>query len=205
MGKLIDLTGQKFGRLTVIKRNANDKKWNAQWICKCDCGKEIIMIANHLKRGVAKSCGCVERNTSPHRTHGMTNTRLYSIWRNMKTRCYNKKSQDCKYYGGLGITICQEWLEDFEKFYNWAYNNGYNENLSIDRIDNTKGYSPDNCRWETKIIQSQNRRNVYFITYNGKTQILKEWANEIGITPVALMYRIKKYGEEKALSAKKQE
>ena len=157
--KLIDLTGFKFGRLTVIERAATVNK-HTMWLCKCDCGKEIIVDAYNIKTGHTLSCGCLqrERTSKANTIHGKRITRLYRIWVCMKNRCYQQSYHAFKHYGGRGITVCGEWLNDFQAFYEWSMANGYKENLTIDRIDNDKGYSPSNCRWVTMKEQNKNKR-----------------------------------------------
>ena len=123
--------------------------------------------------------------------HGLYKNRLYSIWSNMKSRCYCETYYLYKDYGARGITVCEEWKTDFTKFYDWAMKNGYQENLSIDRIDNNKGYLPDNCRWVTMKTQNRNRRNNHLITYNNKTQCVMDWANELGIKRQTIEKRLK--------------
>lgn len=113
--------------------------------------------------------------------HGKSSTRLYRTWTRMKTRCYNKKFQHYKSYGGRGIKVCDEWLHDFMAFYNWAVSHGYNDNLTIDRIDVNGDYEPNNCRWLTNEEQQNNKRNNIHLTYKGKTQTISQWANELGI------------------------
>ena len=168
MGKLIDLTGQRFGRLTVIERAGKDYIGQAMWRCRCDCGNVTVVAGGNLRTGNTKSCGCYGHELTiggyRSRTHGGTcdggkRTRLYRIWRAMKTRCYNLNAQNYKDYGGRGITICPEWLHDFVAFRDWALSHGYRDDLSIDRIDNDKGYSPDNCRWATAKEQRANQRS----------------------------------------------
>lgn len=159
MPKLIDLTGKRFGRLTVIERTKSKGK-NTVWLCKCDCGKTTTSDGYQLRKGITVSCGCyhAEQCGKQHKKHGFTRTRLYRIYYKMKERCYKPTNDNFKYYGGLGITICEEWLNDFGAFASWAIANGYADNLTIDRKENTKGYSPENCRWITIQEQQKNRR-----------------------------------------------
>lgn len=155
MGKFIDLTGQRFGKLVVLERaKGNSKQIN--WLCKCDCGRTTVVQGSNLKNGHIRSCGCLisESNTK----HGQWNTRLYRIYHAMKQRCYNPNSAPYPFYGGRGITVCSEWLNDFQAFYDWAMSNGYRDDLSIDRIDVDGNYEPGNCRWTIKTLQSFNRR-----------------------------------------------
>ena len=199
--KLIDLTGQVYGRLTVIKRvddyisPSGDRK--VQWLCKCKCGKEVIVTGNNLRKGNSKSCGCYNREllAKINLTHNASNTRLYHIWICMKDRCYNPKNKKYKDYGGRGIIICDEWINDFEAFANWAYDNGYIENVSrgectIDRIDVNGNYCQQNCRWVNQKVQSNNKRNNHYITYNGETHTVTEWNNILGYKKGVLSRRI---------------
>ena len=143
-------TGKKIGRLTVIKQVGQDKHGSYLWLCKCDCGNETIATGSHLLSKRTRSCGCFQRDSLSKRqtTHGMTDSRLYGIWSTMKRRCDNPKVESYRLYGGRGISVCTEW-ERFEPFRDWSLLNGYKDGLSIDRIDNDKGYSPDNCKWST--------------------------------------------------------
>lgn len=159
MGKFVDLTGQRFGRLVVIERAQNASS-GAAWLCQCTCGAHAIVSSNMLRTGRTKSCGCLAREATKLRstTHGGSYTRLYHIWSGMRQRCHNSKSPAFNNYGGRGITVCPEWLHDFEIFQKWALSHGYRDDLTIDRINNDKGYSPDNCRWATYSTQRKNQR-----------------------------------------------
>lgn len=159
MKKVIDLTNQKFGRLTVINF-AYTKSHKTYWNCQCECGKNTIVYSQKLKTGHTKSCGCYKREKTIKRNyrHGLCKTRLYSIWHDMNTRCYYKNTDFYKYYGGRGIRICDDWKYDFVNFYNWSISNGYKDNLSIDRINVNGNYEPNNCRWATNLEQALNKR-----------------------------------------------
>lgn len=199
MSKFQDLTGQRFGRLTVIERVKNNKFGTAQWYCKCDCGKYDIVSTGNLKKNTA-SCGCYRKERMTK--HGKSNERIYKIWKDVIKRCNNSNHRFYNNYGGRGITVCDEWLHDFQAFYDWAMNNGYENSLTIDRIDNNKGYFPDNCRWVDYKIQANNRRSNHLITYNGKTQTMAQWADELGIKYKTLSDRINisKWSIEKAFN-----
>lgn len=162
-----DLTGQRFGMLTVTGRCGLDaSRKNALWFCECDCGDGTITSTSHLKSGHTKSCGCqngVSKNNIATRfkpTHGLSGTRLYSIWHHMKQRCNNPKATKYHLYGGRGIAVCEVWDQDFLPFYDWAIANGYRDDLTIDRVDCDGNYEPSNCRWATVVEQNRNRRNV---------------------------------------------
>lgn len=190
MGKFIDLTGQKFGRLLVLKYIGN-----SYWLCKCECGNKKNAKAYDLKIGKVQSCGClnVEKNKKLHTKHGLCNHRLNNIWQSMKQRCYNKNNPKYKNYGGRGITICEEWLDNFINFYNWAMANGYQDDLTIDRINVNGNYEPNNCRFVNNKIQSNNKTTNLYITYNSENHTLKEWSNILNINYYTLHKRITKY------------
>ena len=163
----VDLSGRKFGHLTVIERVA-DRVLNCgikkpQYLCKCDCGKMAFVTGENLKRGSTKSCGCHRGDALVRYStkHGKRYERLYSIYCDMKKRCYNKKCIGYKNYGGKGIAVCKEWLDDFNSFYSWAMENGYAEKLTIDRIDSSGNYEPSNCQWITR-SENISRRNIEY-------------------------------------------
>lgn len=166
--KLIDLTGQKFHRLTVLRRSENNtKRGKPKWICQCDCGNTTEVNGCDLKSGNTKSCGCWNNEVRCNAlvTHGYSKTRLYKIWCGMKDRCYNPNNKRYNDYGGRGIEVCDEWLYDFTKFRNWALETGYDENApfgqcTLDRANNNEGYFPFNCVWTTIAQQNRNKRNI---------------------------------------------
>ena len=222
MGKLIDLSGERFGRLTVIEFVGLNRIRQALWKCKCDCGNEKVALAAHLKNGHTKSCGCFAYES--HVAHGKrfawcmseankkhlgVNDRLYTVWANMKTRCFNKNNEAYERYGGRGITICNEWL-DYAEFKKWALSSGYDETAgfhecTIDRIDNNKGYYPENCRWVSAREQSNNRGDFnILLEYGGETHNLAEWSKITGIEYAVLRNRIKNlhWDAERALTEK---
>lgn len=157
-----DLTGKRFGKLVVVRETEERRNGKVVWECVCDCGNTCKVRSCHLISGHTKSCGCYssEYTTARNLTHGETHTRLHSIWSSMKTRCGNPHSKSYKYYGGRGIQVCQEWSDSFEKFRDWSLENGYAENLTLDRKDNDKGYAPDNCKWSTRKEQRMNQRRM---------------------------------------------
>lgn len=155
---LIDLTDKNFGRLHVISK-AGKQGCETTWLCKCECGNYTTVAGGNLRAGRTKSCGCLHDEVAGqwNKSHGQTGTRLYRIWKNMKTRCYNPNFPNFKYWGGKGITICDEWKNSFLSFATWAKSNGYADALTIDRIDSSLGYFPENCRWVSACLQNRNR------------------------------------------------
>lgn len=190
MSKLIDLTGKKFGKLTVLKRAENNKHRQPQWLCKCDCGNETVVVGQKLRTGHTKSCGCIVYEQKPRLTHGMTSTPLFTRWIGMKSRCNNPKNKKYNRYGGRGIKVCDEWENDFMAFYNWAISNGFEESLSIDRIDNNKGYSPDNCRWATPRQQANNTRRNIIVERDGEKVTLSDLCRNLGLNYRLVLSRI---------------
>ena len=203
MAERIDMVGKRCGRLTVIEYvgAGKGKSRYALWKCRCDCGNEIIASGHSLRSGNTKSCGCynldmatkriVEQNT----THGKTHSRLYRVWSSIKTRCRNKNATNFDLYGDRGIDICEEWANSFQSFFEWSISNGYDEtakrgDCTIDRIDNSKGYSPDNCRWVNMKTQNNNRRSNTVIEYGGESHTITERAEIKGLTVSALLHRL---------------
>lgn len=152
------LIGKKFGRLTVLEFDRVTPYQAIMWKCKCDCGEEVSVRSTHLTTGKTQSCGCLARDKAKENrtTHGLHDHPLYDIWHGMQQRCYNSKSQSYNRYGARGIRVCEEWLESFTNFYNWAMRKGYRPGLSIERIDNDDNYDPGNCKWATSEEQNQN-------------------------------------------------
>lgn len=164
-GVVDDLTGQKFGKLAVIEHAGKANDGHALWLCQCECGSKPIKVpSNALKLKRTTSCGCIpteiiKKAGTNSATHGKRHTRLYNIWANMKQRCSNKNNPRYKDYGARGITVCDEWLHNFQSFYDWSMANGYKDDLTIDRKDNDGNYDPSNCKWSTYLEQSHNKRN----------------------------------------------
>lgn len=186
--RLLNLAGKRFGKLTVIKRDSSKK--GTSWLCRCDCGNETSVRRDHLLNGNTRSCGC-ERIVHGGTRKGADN-RLYRIWHNMRQRCLNSRFVDYPNYGARGITVCGEWAarDSFPLFRDWSLANGYAENLTLDRINNDDGYSPDNCRWATIEQQSSNKRTNRII--NGKT--VMQWAKEFGLPYNTLRNRLARRG-----------
>ena len=202
--------GQKFNRLTIIKLDHKKKYihpngrivFREYYLCKCDCGNKTIAYKWYIKSGHTKSCGCwnKEINSKVHTKHGMEGTRIYKIWQGIKKRCYLLSCDKYHLYGGRGITMCDEWKNNFIPFFKWAMSNGYKDNLTIDRIDVNGNYDPSNCRWATHKEQMRNTRKNHLIEFNGETKCLTEWAELFNIDVRKLHNRIKKgWPIEKAL------
>lgn len=172
-----DLTGQRFGRLKVIGVDDRNTR-KTYFLCECDCGTVKSIRSDGLLSGAVKSCGCLKREQDEinldRTTHNMSSTRLYQIWQGMRGRCYNKHDPRYERYGGRGITVCDEWRE-FARFCEWSKKNGYQDNLTIDRINNDEGYRPDNCRWATNETQANNRESNIKITIGNSERTLTQW------------------------------
>lgn len=190
-----DLTGQKFGKLTVLSYSYSDKNHFAYYLCQCECGNTKIVRGNNLICGYTKTCGCYDYTSKENGgriIHGLSKTRLYKIWNHMISRCYNLKDKAYKNYGARGILVFSEWKDNFINFYNWALDNGYNDKLTIDRIDNNKGYFPDNCHFANDKTQCNNRRSNHPITINNETHNIMEWSRIYNISHSTIIQRLKR-------------
>ena len=195
MKKCIDLTGKRFGKLVVIEKAEPTCKTDKHiyWKCSCDCGNYSVVSGQRLRDNITKSCGCIN--------DGKSYTRLYAIWKGIKSRCLVKNSSSYKNYGARGIVVCKEWLHDFHEFYEWAMKNGYNDNLSIDRIDVNGNYEPSNCRWVSIKVQNNNTRRNHYLEFNGNKKTIAEWSEILGIKQNTLLYRLRRgWSLERALS-----
>lgn len=207
-----NLIGNTYGRLTVIspaeKKVLPSGAKIAMWLCKCSCGNTKAVSAYNLKIGKTKSCGCLNSELSRERrlkhsgTLNGTRERLYDIWRAMKERCNNPKNISYHNYGGRGVRVCDFWENDYPCFKSWAIENGYSDEMSIDRIDVSGNYEPSNCRWATRKQQNNNTRHNTFISAFGKTLTLSQWSEETGISTDLISARIKRlhWSPEDALS-----
>lgn len=194
-----DLTGMRFGRLEVLGFSHINKLHRAVWKCKCDCGAIKNIDGLHLRQGTALSCGCLHKEKFTSKTHGMSDTPPHNSWSDMLDRCENPNNERYKDYGGRGIVVCGEW-HDFKSFWN-DMKGSYSEGLTIDRIDVNGNYCPENCKWSTQKEQANNRRNNHWLTYNGTTQTISQWADVIGIKYDTLSARIRRgWTTERALT-----
>ena len=206
----VDLTNKKFNNLLVVSRVENDKFGNAKWLCECDCGNKVEVLGTHLRSNHTKSCGCLmikhAKEIKRKSIHNMIDTRIYRIWLGIKNRT-NPKSKDIyttyKNYSGRGIKICEEWKKDFLAFYKWSIENGYNDKLTIDRIDVNGNYEPNNCRWITMKGQNNNKRNNVIIEFNGEKHTLTEWNEKMQFPKGLLKNRlVRGWSIERALTTK---
>lgn len=199
---LKDLTGERFGKWSVIERAPNKGK-AVMWRCRCDCGAEKIVHGTSLKSGTSTMCRhCSDRSHKP-RSHGLTHHPLYRIWQRIKSSTTNPNHQDYEWYGAKGVRVCEEWFHDFAKFYEWSIANGYQPGLTIDRTDVNGHYEPSNCRWVSFKEQTLNRTDNVYLTHGGVTRTIKEWSQITGIKSVTLYARANKgWPPDKILSTK---
>lgn len=188
-----DITGNKYGRLTVVRflKQEEREDFRRAWLCRCECGNLIQVNASKLKNGHTKSCGCIvkEHIGNVNRKYDIVCKRLYGVYKAMLDRCYNENSREYKNYGGRGIVVCEEWLGEkgYDAFAKWAFENGYNQEAkhgecTLDRENVDKGYNPNNCRWITNLKQQNNRRDCRMYEYNGRIQTIAEWSREFKVS-----------------------
>lgn len=186
-GQHKDISGQKFGRLTALYRLHNTKG-RTKWLCVCECGNFAEVNVYHLTGGHTRSCGCLIKEINI--THGKSKIRLYRIWRHIINRCYNINVESYKDYGARGIIMCDEWRNDFQAFYDWSMDNGYDDSLTIDRVDVNGNYEPNNCRWVTKSQQSKNKRNCIYYTINGEARCLSDCCKILNLNYNTVTHRV---------------
>jgi len=191
MSKVIDLLGQTFGNLKVIERVGSDNSGRSVWMYQCKCGALKTARGKDLRQGKITSCGCMKGKSNI--THGLSNTRIYQTWLGIRKRCGNPNAYEYENYGGRGIVVCDEWKNNFISFYKWATENGYKENLTIDRVNNDGNYEPTNCRWADRITQQNNTRSNHPITINGKTHNINQWCRIAGLPRTTVKSRLR-YG-----------
>jgi hypothetical protein len=203
----VDLTGRIFGRLTCIGK-VGSRNGHMLWNCQCACGRESIVTTGNLNIGHTQSCGCLQKDRSRKSklVHGKyhdengNRSKLYHVWDSMKQRCNNPNNKSYMDYGGKGVKVCSDW-NDYKTFYDWAISNGYQEGLTIERINNTEGYKPSNCKWIKKSMQASNRRNNHYLSFRGKKMTVTEWGNELGINPKNILTRLRRgWSVERALT-----
>lgn len=207
-----DWTNQRFGKLVVVKYLYTNKRRKAVWLCKCDCGNYTEQPSERLVTGNTRSCGCLHieatkkniRKAIEHNTINKTveERDIYKKFQQMKKRCYSPKCKAYNNYGGRGIDICSEWLNDYRTFIEWSLNNGYQKGLSIDRIDNNKGYYPENCRWVNNLTQQNNKRNNRYLEFEGEKYTIAEWSRIKNIPAPTISDRLRrKYTIDKVLNS----
>lgn len=199
--RIIINIGDKFGYLTIIKEVEPHVTpcgtIRRRFLCKCDCGKTVVRNLQTLTLGLNSSCGCQKfdiGSLNRKYTKEQTQSFLYSTWLGMRQRCFDKNSSHYKYYGDKGVTMCEEWINDYSKFYEWSIKNGASKELTIDRIDNNGNYEPNNCRWVDSIVQANNKTQNRVIEYNGEKLTLMQWSRKTGIKDATIRMRLDKYG-----------
>lgn len=205
MSVKIDLTGKTFGNLTVLRLAVDEPRKKKKWLCQCGCGREIVVSASNLKSGHSQQCRTCQLKAvqTGNVTHNQSGTKLYRVWNGIKTRCENPNSKSYPEYGGRGITLCPEW-HDAATFLEWAWANGYHEGLEIDRIDNDRGYSPDNCHWIPRKNNANNKRSSKYVEHGGEKRTVSEWASFFGVNYKNLCRNLSKgYSLEEAVQREK--
>jgi hypothetical protein len=190
-----DITGQRFGRLIALGPVGRNRHGNLLWICRCDCGNETTVSAITLRAEHTRSCGCLSSDTTSQRNyiHGKTHTHIYNVWAGIKARCFDVNSRFFADYGGRGITLWPEWIDDFAAFFAYVVSLPHFEEdgYTLDRIDNDGNYEPGNLRWATWMEQARNRRSSRLISVNGETRTAAEWSEISGIASGTIRYRLK--------------
>lgn len=194
MSRPLNLINERIGNLTVIKRVKNNIQGNTMWLCRCDCGKEFIVCGRNLSSGKTKRCReCAYKYVSEkNKKHGMCGTRIYRIYRGMMARCHNPNRERYVHYGARGIDVAEEWQGEkgFDNFYEWAQKNGYNDALTIDRINVDGNYSPDNCRWADVKTQANNQSRTRIYEVYGEKKSVKALSDKYGINYYTLISRL---------------
>jgi len=181
--------GEIYGQLLVV-RFSHLKGKAPVYECLCDCGNTCNKRIWEMRNGKVSSCGCAKRKL---KTHGQTRgeySRIYRIWRGMKSRCYNENNKNYFRYGGRGVIVFDSWVNNYSEFQRWSLENGYKDNLTIDRVDNNGNYEPSNCRWTTMVVQARNRRNSMVVIYNGESVNLMEISEKVGIRVSVIRSRL---------------
>lgn len=200
MAEFIDITGQKFGRLTVIRFLEPEERVlrRKSWLCQCDCGNIVHMDGAKLRSGHTRSCGClcVESARNINLKYKYSYKRLYAVYKHMIQRCKDPKEREYHNYGGRGIKVCKEWLDNYDTFAEWAFTSGYDLSAkrgecTLDRINVDKDYEPNNCRWVSNQIQQNNRRDCMYAEYNGEVHTCMEWSKILGMTYQKVHYHMK--------------
>lgn len=198
MPSKIDLTGQRFGRLVVLCEHGVTKHGNLVWKCQCDCGNTTTVASGNLRRGHTQSCGCLWTEKVPGSNKFDcvydSKSRLYKIWVHIKERCENPNCKDYEHYGKRGIFVCEEWMNSFVIFADWALKSGYNDTLTIDRTNVNDGYYPGNCRWANMKTQENNKTDNRILALNGETKTLSQWSDITGISATTISARLNKLG-----------
>ena len=200
--KIKDMIGRRYTRLVVLRENGHDKHGMRIFECLCDCGNVVNVPIARLQNGQTKSCGCIRNK---YGLKPSKDTKLYRVWSSMRRRCNNSNDSAFHNYGARGIYVCDLWNCDYGSFMNWAYQNGYHDGLSIDRINNDGPYSPDNCRWVDRKVQQNNMRSNRFIEFNGERKTISGWAECLGIKPQTLQQRLQKWSLDRALTERRHE